>query len=57
MNINCGGKINNNINIYAHILRQDNNNVYIKGNCEKSLFSYIKDYCNKYSSLSKKKCN
>ena len=35
ININCGGKvINNNINIYAHILRQDNNNnVYIKGNC------------------------
>ena len=38
ININCGGKvINNNINIYAHTLRQDNNNnVYIKGNNEKS---------------------
>ena len=61
ININCGGKvINNNINIYAHTLRQDNNNnVYIKGNCEKSLFSSIKGssgncsardyYSNKYS--------
>ena len=43
MNIKCGGKvINNTSNIYAHILRQDNNNIYIKGNCEKSLFSSIK---------------
>ena len=44
ININCGGKvINNNINIYAHTLRQDNNNnVYIKGTCEKSLFASIK---------------
>ena len=60
ININCGGKvINNNINIYAHTLRQDNNNVYIKGNCEKSLLSSIKAnsgncsardyYSNKYS--------
>ena len=60
ININCGGKvINNNINIYAHTLRQDNNNVYIKGNNEKSLRSSIKAnsgncsardyYSNKYS--------
>ena len=34
--------INNNINIYVHTLRQDNNNVYIKGNNEKSLRSSIK---------------
>ena len=61
ININCGGKvINNNINIYAHTLRQDNNNnVYIKGNNEKALRSSIKAnsgncsardyYSNKYS--------
>ena len=60
ININCGGKvINNNINIYAHTLRQDNNKVYIKGNNEKSLRSSIKAnsgncsardyYSNKYS--------
>ena len=61
ININCGGKvINNNINIYAHTLRQENNNdVYIKGNNEKSLRSSIKAnsgncsardyYSNKYS--------
>ena len=61
ININCGGKvINNNINIYAHTLRQDNNNnVYIKGNTEKALRSSIKAnsgncsardyYSNKYS--------
>ena len=40
-------------------LRQDNNNVYIKGNCEKSIFSSVKGnsgncsardyYINKYS--------
>ena len=59
-NINCEGKvINNNINIYVHTLRQDNNNVYIKGNNEKSLRSSIKAnsgncsardyYSNKYS--------
>ena len=44
ININCGGKvINNNINIYAHTLRQDNNNnFYIKGNNEKTLRSSIK---------------
>ena len=61
ININCGGKvINNNINIYAHTLRQDNNNnFYIKGNNEKTLRSSIKAnsgncsakdyYSNKYS--------
>ena len=60
ININCGGKvINNNINIYAHTLKQDNNNVYIKGSNEKSLRSSIKAnsgncsardyYSNKYS--------
>ena len=61
ININCGGKvINNNINIYTHTLRQDNNNnVYIKGNNEKALRSVIKAnsgncsardyYSNKYS--------
>ena len=59
-NINYNGKIiNNNINIYAHTLRQDNHNVYIKGNNEKSLRSSIKAssgncsardyYSNKYS--------
>ena len=43
ININCGGKvINNNINIYAHTLRQYNNNVYIKGSNEKLLRSSIK---------------
>ena len=39
-NINyCGKIINNNINIYAHSLRQDNHNVYIKGNNDKSMNS------------------
>lgn len=42
-NINCNGKIiNNNINIYAHTLRQDNHNLYIKGNNEKSLHNSLK---------------
>ena len=42
-NINYNGKIiNNNINIYAHTLRQDNHNVYIKGNNEKSLHSSLR---------------
>ena len=42
-NNNYNGKIiNNNINIYAHTLRQDNHNVYIKGNNEKSLHSSLR---------------
>jgi len=42
-NNNFNGKIiNNNINIYAHTLRQDNHNVYIKENNEKSLYNSLR---------------
>ena len=42
-NINFNKKIiNNNINIYAQTLRQDNHNLYIKGNIEKSLHNSLR---------------
>ena len=60
INNNFNGKIiNNHINIYAHTLRQDNHNVYIKGNNEKSLHCSLRGisgncsardyYSNKYN--------